>query len=162
MTIFHLLAIVLAVVGLIQGMQLGARYFGGVGAFGGALLGAYVGLLCGWLPGVLGFHWLLRGIRRKTTQELRLILGGDKASDFNLALTALRIRGEDIQRERTRVVALLASDSYECRKNGWSLLQRFYPDVAGQISDYRPTDSIEICRRKAEAVPGAGQSENRA
>jgi len=108
------------------------------------------------LPGFFGKRALLNNIQCKTTEELRTILLGDQFQFFHLAIATLAARGEDIQKERDCVLKLLTSDNFAARVCGWRILLLFFPEVAKQIADYQPKDSVEVCRTKMHGLKGAG------
>jgi hypothetical protein len=151
-TIFHVIAFCGAIVGFAAGGVIGGRFYGTIGGLGGAILGAYLGLILGRLPGFFGERSLLKKIQRKSTEELQTILHGNEFYLFHLVIAALAVRGEDIQKERDCVLRLLTSDNYTARVCGWRTLQFFFPEVAKQIKEYHPKDSIEVCRIKTQGL----------
>lgn len=151
-TIFHFIAFVGAVIGFAIGGVIGGNFYGTLGGLAGALLGAYIGLVLGRLPGFFGTRGLAKQIRRKSTEELRTILHGDQFYLFHLVIAALAVRGEDIQKERNCVLKLLVSDDYAARVCGWQTLRYFFPEIAKQIEEYHPKDSVEVCRAKTHGL----------
>ena len=118
----------------------------------GVLLGAYIGLILGRLPGFFSTRLLIRDVRWKTTTELQAILQVNQFYFFQLAIAELAVRGEDIQKERSYVLELLVSDNYAARVCAWQTLRYFFPDAAKQIVEYQPKDSLDICRIKTRGL----------
>jgi len=147
-TIFHFIAFCVVIIGLAVGGIIGEKFYAEFGGLVGAVLGAYLGLIIGRLPGLFSKRGLIKKIQCKTTDELREILHGDQFYLFHLVIAALAVRGEDIQNERQHVLKLLISDDYASRVYGWRVLRDFFPEVAKRIAEYKPKDSVEICRIK--------------
>jgi len=151
-TIFHVITFVATVVGLVNGIAFGAKFYGWIGGTIGGLLGGYIGLIAGRLPGFFSKRALLKNIREKTTDELLAILHGNEFPLFLLVVAELAVRGEDIQKERSYVLKLLLSDNYAARICAWQTSQYFFPEVAKQIAEYQPKDSVEACRTKTRGL----------
>jgi hypothetical protein len=79
----------------------------------------------------------------------------DQFYSFHLILAELTARGESIQQERQHVLKLLDSSVYPERVCGWQTVRAFYPEVASQIAQYHPKDSVEVCRRITQHLTGS-------
>jgi len=151
-TFFDLLKLVGVVVGIAFGVAGGARVFGVVGGITGALVGGYLGFVLGRIPEDKAMRSVVRQLRRKSVAELRAYLHSPKCPTPNCVLLELHQRGEDILQELPIVLDLLVSEDVGRRGFGWAALASAFPELAGQVRDYRIGDSIDECKRKVETL----------
>jgi hypothetical protein len=151
-TIFHLFALAAFAVGGVLGARLGFGLWGIPGGIGGALAGAGAGLIAGRIPFRLVLYWLARGLKSKSSAELRDDLHRPDCEMPNLVLLELARRGEDIHCELPVVLDLLVSENSSRRCLGFAALTSAFPELAGQIRDYRLYESVDECRQKTEIL----------
>jgi len=151
-TIFHLLVLVGFVYGAIFGAHAGSALCGTVGGVVGAIAGCIVGVCVGRIPGFLTLLWLARGLRSKSTSELKSDLRSESCVTPNCVLLELQRRGENIRPELPVVLDMLISENVGRRGLGWAALTSAFPDLAKQIQDYRIQDSVDDCRKKTNIL----------
>ncbi|HXG08319.1 MAG TPA: hypothetical protein VNK04_00870 [Gemmataceae bacterium] len=159
-TLFDILPLIGAGAGLALGIASGAQLLGTPGAIGGALVGCVFGFIGGRLPFVLVLRVLRRDLAAKTVAELRADLRNPGCLTPNVVLLELLSRGEDLRPELPVVLDMLVSADFGRRGVGWAALASAFPELAASIADYRVSDPVEECRRKTErlrieAEPGA-------
>lgn len=71
---------------------------------------------------------------------------------YHNALKELQRRGEDIKADVVPILHLLLSDSKYQRIGGWMILKSVYPDLAMRVDDFRPEESLPICKEKLEKI----------
>lgn len=69
-TLFHIFAFLVSIVGLVLGATFGSRLFGWIGGILGTIVGAYIGLVLGRLPRALAIA-LLRRSGKKASEAAR-------------------------------------------------------------------------------------------
>jgi hypothetical protein len=133
----HLLPLLGLITGLFLGGTLGAAKGGVWGFILGALSGAALGLVCGRIPALVVYSVIIRGLKRKSTEQLRALLAGREYRAVNLAIVELNL-----------VLGMLVSNAYDERCRGWAAMLTAFPERAQSIGDYSPTDTIEVARSK--------------
>ena len=68
---------------------------------------------------------------------------------YEFAIRELQKRGQDASVYIPRVVSLLAADSKIQRAMGQRVIERCFPDLAGEIKEYSYLANVAICREKA-------------
>ena len=149
-TLFDLYELLGLALGLMLGLTIGWRCGGWVGCLAGVPVGLVVGGVCGRVPYVVARAVVFRSLRRKSAGQLRQMLRGPLWPAYHLFLAELLRRGEDIKPELDVVLPLLVSQDAVQRIHGWSILRRMYPDLAARVPDYKPSESAEACRARAE------------
>jgi hypothetical protein len=152
LTLFHVFMLGGLVFGFAFGLSAEAKLFGVAGGVIGGLLGGYLGLRVGRIPELLVLRSLKRDLSSKTVPELRAYLHSPACLTPNCVLLELRSRGEDSRQELPVVADLLSSEDVGRRGHGWAALTSAFPELVGQIRDYRIGDSAEECRRKTEIL----------
>ncbi len=152
LTVFHLLQLVSACVGIAFCVAIGIDWFGVIGGVVGAIAGGFLGSGVGHLPVFLILRSLARDLGRKSSGELRESLHQLNCKIPNLLLLELKRRGEDINSELPIVLDLLESEETGPRSRGWTALASAFPELAQQIRDYRIGGSVEECRGKTEIL----------
>jgi hypothetical protein len=143
-TIFHIIPIAV----LIWGAFLGYDYYSWLGAIGGAMTGLVIGVLSSQILIVIGLRSM--NLQGQSTEKLRTHLHDGVWPGYHLIFAELKLRGEEISNELDVVLSLLNDDSYQKRLHGWTILSRYFPDLAEQIPDYNPVEPAEVCRSKAQ------------
>jgi hypothetical protein len=154
-TLFDFWKLVGVIFGFAFGLAGGTRFFGVVGGITGALIGGYLGFVVGRVPEHLVLRSLIRHLRHKSVTELRACLHSPTCLTPNCVLLELQHRGEDIRQELPRVLDLLVSEDVDRRGFGWAALASAFPELVGQVRDYRVGDSVAECRRKIEILKRA-------
>ncbi len=149
-SLFHLMELACAVVGLAVGGLLGLRHFGAAGAIGGAVAGGVVGYCLGRVPTVLATWGARVQFRKSTTAELLSFLRGPSWPAYHMAFAELTRRGEDVTKELGVAVGLMLDSDVVKRIHGATILELFFPDQAQRLPGYDPKESMEICRDKVE------------
>lgn len=151
-TIFHMIELYAVIGGAVLGFFAGRWCFGVVGGVVGAVLGLIVGHRLGVIPWRLAIRKTLVDLSPKSTDELHAMLRDEDCFIPNFVLLELARRGEDIQQELPVVLEMLESDHPSRRGFGWAALTSAFPELAKKISNYRPNQSPEICRKKMEPL----------
>jgi hypothetical protein len=160
LTLFDILPLCGACIGLALGATGGAGLLGTPGGVIGAVVGCAVGFVAGRLPFLLRLRRLSRDLAAKSTAELRADLRNPNCPTPNLVLLELRRRGEDIRAELPVVLDLLASEDFGRRGTGWAALTSAFPELAVSLSDYRLDDPVEECRRKTGRLRVEAEPQN--
>jgi len=71
---------------------------------------------------------------------------------YEFAIRELQKRGQDASVYIPRVVSLLAADSKIQRAMGQRVIERCFPDLAGEIKEYSYLANVAICREKAASL----------
>jgi len=152
LTLYDLLTIICTVAGILSGMGVGAAYgtlWGIVGAVAGGLVGAGLGRI----PKRLTMRRARKRLARFTIEELRQQLYAPAFSPNrwppNFLLMELRARGEDLNKHVELVLSMLEAEQPWQRAFGYGALLSAYPHLARGLKGYRPSASVEVCRRKA-------------
>jgi len=152
LTLFDVLPLFGACVGLVLGLIGGGRLLDTPGAISGALVGCVMGFIAGRIPFILTLWVLSRELATKTAPELRADLRSPDCLAPNVVLLELLSRGEDIRCELPVVLDLLASEDFGRRGAGWAALVSAFPELAAAIPDYRIDDPVETCRSKTQCL----------
>ena len=148
MTLFHILPLFGPMMAAFYGMELGSKHFGAAGGISGTIIGGCLGLLCGHIPFILTLKLVSRRLGRKSTEELRTLLGDPDYYAPNTILLELQSRGEDIRQDLLVIMGMLVSTSSARRGQGWAALASAFPDLVEKIPDYRAFESADTCRLK--------------
>jgi hypothetical protein len=127
-TIFHLLELTGAVVGIVAGAALGHKWLGWIGAAVGGVAGFFTGHILGRLPYVIALGMLKRDLERCDVTTLRSRLDREYYIS-HLIIAHLLVRGEPVESFRDYAAALLHSDSPDKRRAAEHLL-RIWPEMA--------------------------------
>jgi hypothetical protein len=152
LTAFDLLEFAGIAAGGVLGLALGAEQYGWLGGFGGAVVGAGLGYVCGRIPFAFAWAYCRSGLRSKRSDELREALRGPAWPAYHLYFQELVRRGEDVSQELPVVMKLLTSDFDQQRIHGWSIARRFFPDLAARMPKFDPSAPTETCRAMVEAA----------
>ncbi len=71
---------------------------------------------------------------------------------YEFAIRELQKRGQDASVYIPRVVSLLAADSKIQRAMGQRVIERCFPDLAGEIKEYSYLADVATCREKAASL----------
>lgn len=145
-TVFDLLEVMGAIVGLCLGIAFGASRYGIVGA----LLGGTVGSFFGWCFGRIPYWALWFALSRHSVQFWRNCLERREWPKYKVALVQLIRRGEDISTYRQVFVECLVSGNPLQREIACTVLRTFYPDAVSRIADYNPLEPTDVCRMKID------------
>jgi hypothetical protein len=159
LTLFDVLQLLGAWVGLVVGIVSGERFFGTLGAIVVALVGAVLGFVAGTIPFVLVLRMVSRDLAAKTVAELRADLRSPNCLAPNVILLELLRRGEEIHSELPVVLDMLVAEASDRRGAGWAALLSAFPDLAALIPDYRIFDPVETCRGKTECLRARANQE---
>lgn len=107
-----------------------------------AIIAAAVALAGAW-------YWDIRSWRRKSRDELIRLLRSDDWRFHKPAIKEMRRRGEDVAVYLPRIVALLVADSKVERAAGQMTIKDCFPELAGEIQGYSPTEDVQACCAKA-------------
>lgn len=151
-TLFDILPLLGAGVGLIVGVVGGDRLLGMPGVISGALFGGALGFIAGHIPFVVALRMLSRELAAQPVTELRTSLRSADCPAPNVILLELQRRGEDIRSELPVVLEMLVSEDSGRRGAGWAALVSAFPELAALIPDYRIFDPDETCRSKIERL----------
>ena len=99
----------------------------------------------------LGAGWFLdrRRWRSKTREQLAAMLQDSDWRYYKMAIRELRRRGEDVSVHLPRLVGMLVADSRMERGAAKVILGACFPELAGELKDFSPTASLEVCRARA-------------
>ena len=140
-TIFHLLELFGASLGLVTGASLGHERFGWVGGVAGAVIGLFAGLILGRLPFVIGFVVLRGNLKRCDVATLRSRLDSQYFIS-HLIIAELVVRGEPVESFRDYVFGLVHSDCLDRQAFGEHNRRLWFPDAeqpSGGSSGSAPT-----------------------
>lgn len=84
--------------------------------------------------------------RNKPRSILLEMIAGSDWTVIQPALQELKRRGESIEPYVDVVLRLLISDSRLKRAAGKAAVQKFYPQIARDLGDYKASAPIEVCR----------------
>lgn len=165
-TALHLIQICTTVFMMAIGGGLGNTHYGLGGAFGGCILGFFLGQIIGGLPNYVSQRRFIRKIANSTDEELwRIVNLPFWNFSQSFALLTLAGRNQDIRSILPRILGRLESDDELTRVYGWDALRLAYTDEYKIIADYEPRQTTEICReniRKLRAFLQASSPDNSA
>jgi hypothetical protein len=109
------------------------------------------------LPIIIGFAALLVGAwyidtrswKKKSREELVLMVQSDDWRYHAAALKELRRRGENVAIYIPHIVKLLVAESKVDRTAAQMTIRDCFPELAREIQGYSPTSDLESCRAKA-------------
>ena len=160
MTIFDVL--VLAFVGICgwYGAQLGHSALGVIGGWLGAFVGGSLGWIIGRVPFLIALRTSLRTLTKTSTDELRTQLRTQYFT-AHLVLRELLRRGADVDAELPVIVQLLCAESVDRRRFGLAGLRIAFPKLAAQLTDYKPSESLDSCLAKVARITPPTNSSSR-
>ncbi len=71
---------------------------------------------------------------------------------YEFAICELQKRGQDVSAYLPRVISLLAADSKLQRAMGQRVIQKCYPEQAGEIAGSSPLQDTAVCRERVAAL----------
>ena len=157
MNLFQLLVLLTVAVVVVSSLTLGLAQFGIIGGIVGTSFGivlAYFILRSFNRHSARQVRRELQRLERMATTELRAILKDDFYSTPHLALSELRVRGEDLQGDLGLVVEMLTSDYEWRRKVGELCLLIISSDLWEKLRGdckYRFDDPPNVRREKVSA-----------
>jgi hypothetical protein len=99
---------------------------------------------------IFGVWFVIRcSWHRRSRDELVHMVQVGSWRYLSSAITELRRRGDDVSIYAPSIIAKLVSESKIERAYAHIHLVDLYPDLASEIEDFSPTDTVEICRAKA-------------
>jgi len=147
-TVFRLLKWVGGGAGLTAGCVLGFKWLGVLGSLIGGTVGFCAGIFLITVPEELGFSMIMRKIERSPITQLRAMIAEGEWNLFHtMALLQLAARGEDVQSDLPRVLAMLESESFRERMFGRDAFRLVYTELA-EKTDYDPNEPAQVCREK--------------
>ncbi len=87
--------------------------------------------------------------RKKPLEDFMQHLDSRDWRRYEFAIRELQKRGQDVSVYIPRVVSLLAADSKIQRAMGQRVIERCFPDIAGEIKGYSYLADVAACREKA-------------
>jgi hypothetical protein len=151
-TIFELFVLIGRVFGIAVGCLIGYLVFDIFGLVGGGILGLLIGGYLGKLPGNRSIVAAHLSFKDKTNEDLRAELHQPDCELPNYILLELNYRGADIISEFPIVLDLLEDPDPGKRRKGVAAITSVFPELANQVPGYRPTDTVDECKRKARIL----------
>ena len=90
--------------------------------------------------------------RKKPLEDFTQHLDSRDWRRYEFAIRELQKRGQDASVYIPRVVSLLAADSKIQRAMGQRVIERCFPDLAGEIKEYSYLADVATCREKAASL----------
>jgi len=87
--------------------------------------------------------------RKKPLEDFTQHLDSRDWRRYEFAIRELQKRGQDASVYIPRVVSLLAADSKIQRAMGQRVIERCFPDLAGEIKEYSYLADVATCREEA-------------
>ncbi len=144
-TIFDLLRILGAAMGLLLGWSCGHHLLGIPGAIAGACLGLLGGATVGQMPYVWSCRSLFRELERCSSTQLQEQLG-TRWFITHFIIAQLLKRGEPVGQFRDHVIRLLRSEYSDRRNIGWTCTRLYFPELERELAGFRPFASVSACR----------------
>ncbi len=151
-TIFELFELIGPALGTAVGCIGGHYIFGPVGLVVGGILGLLLGIFLGKVPGNRSIVAIHREFMGKSDDDLRADLHHPECKYPNFTLLELNYRGADISSELPVVLDMLESPDLKRRRAGVAAITSAFPDMADKVPDYRPTDTVDECKRKIRVL----------
>jgi len=151
-TIFDAFWRIIPALGIVLGGLAGHRLFGPIGLVIGAILGLIIGSFLGKLPGNRMLIAIHRELKDKSDDDLRASLRSPDCKYPNITLLELNRRGVNISSELPVVLDMLEAEDIERRRKGVAAITSAFPGIADKVSDYKPTDTVDECRKKIQVL----------
>ena len=137
-TLFHLLPLCGAGVGLAHLAQQGNERFGTTGAIIGGVIGALLGYFAGGIPWMLSSFFYRRCLKRSSTEELKRKVHKE-THVAHLLIAELAVRGENVDDFFPDIIDMLRSEAADIRMNGIRNLQIWFPKMSDRFEqlDFR-------------------------
>jgi len=90
--------------------------------------------------------------RKKPLEDFTEHLDSRDWRRYEFAINELQRRGQDVSVYIPRVVSLLAADSKIQRAMGQRVIEKCFPEIAGEIKGYSYMADVAACREKAASL----------
>ena len=103
------------------------------------------------VAGILLAGWFLyrHDWKKKPLTDFTQHLDSRDWRRYEFAIRELQKRGQDVSAYLPRVVSLLAAESKIQRAMGQRVIEKCFPEIAGEINGYSYVADVETCRDKA-------------